>query len=801
MFRGLGHDFKVAIRTVRSKPGFSLMVIALLALGVAGNTAMFSVFNGLFLRPWPIADIDRMVDIDETAPKWNLRFVHVAVPDYLAWQKDNTTFESMAFWDDGGFNLSSADGSSSRIDGVRVTHTLLDVLKLKPVIGRNITPEEDTFNGPKVVLLGHSLWERQFQSNPSIAGTIVKINGEPFTVIGVLPRDALYPPRGDIWVPLAPDTSQGGSWFLRGIGRMKPGVTIEQAQADLDRIHKAHIPTRSVNDVTSPLVMSMRDRFVGDYRTATRLLLGSVVILLLIACVNVASLMMVRASSRTREIAIRSALGAGRGAIIRQLLVESLLLALVGGVLGVFLGSLALKGLLRLVPDMFPAWISFPLDLRSALFCVAITGAAAIAFGLLPAIQASRVNSREWLQDGARSSWSRGRQRTLTALIAAEVALAFLLLAVSALLVRSFGKVINADAGFRPDGVMAFRIFMPDVRYGKPEQRIALIQSLLERLRAIPGVTSAGAASNLPVGEHSGWFAEVEGGWKPGKDDKNPVILEVVTTPGYMETMGVTLLKGRFFDDLDGENEGKRVVIVNETFAKQFWPGADPVGKRLKYGATDNKFIPVVGLTQDMKHYGMDQPMRPGIFVPMRQRSNPSMGIVMRTSGDPNLVVGPAREALRQLDVELPMANIRTMAERVERSLWFRRAYSLLIAVFAALATLLAAAGLYGVISYAVAQRTHEIGIRMALGAQPVQVIRGVLMRGLGMIGAGAVAGLIAAWATAPLADTLLFGITARDPLVFAVIFAAVLLIGLFASFLPARRAAGIDPMKTLRAE
>ena len=563
MFGALGHDFKVAVRTIRSKPGFSWMVTALLALGVAGNTAMFSVFNGLFLRPWPIADLDRMVDIDETAPKWNLRFVGVAVPDFIAWQKDNTTFENMAFWDDGGFNLTSADGSSSRIEGVRVTHTLLDVLKLQPVIGRNIRPEEDLPKASKVVMLGHTLWQRQFQSDPSVIGTIVKLNGEPFTVIGVLPPDTLYPPRGNVWVPLAADPTQGGSWFLRGIGRMKSGVTIEQAQDDLVRIHKSHISTRNVNEVTSPLVMSMRDRFVGDYRTATRLLLGSVAILLLIACVNVASLMTVRASSRTREIAIRSALGAGRGAIIRQLLVESLILALIGGVLGVILGSFALKDLLKLVPDMFPEWVSFPLDPRAALFCVAITGAAAIAFGLLPAIQASRVNSREWLQDGARSSWSKGRQRTLTVLIAAEVALAFLLLAVSALLVRSFGKVLNADAGFRTEGVMAFRIFMPDVRYPKPEQRVATVNKFLDQLRTLPGVISVGAASNLPVGEHSGWFAEVEGGWKPGKDDKNPVVLEVVTTPGYMESMGVTLLKGRFFDDQDGENEARRVVIVN----------------------------------------------------------------------------------------------------------------------------------------------------------------------------------------------------------------------------------------------
>jgi putative ABC transport system permease protein len=798
-----GHDCKVALRLLRQRPGFSWMVIGMLALGIAGNTAIFSFFNGLFLRPWPLPESERLVDLDETAPKWNLEYVGVAIPDYMAWEKDNSTFESMAFSSDDGFNLTAPDGSSSRVDGAQVTWRMLHVLKLRPVVGRSFRAEEDRPKGPKVVMLGYALWQGQFHGDPKVVGRIVKLNEEGYTVIGVLPRDAVYPLRAEVWVPLGADPKEGDAWFLSGVGRLKAGVTIEQARQDLLRVHKNMIQgvKRGVNEITSPRVTGLRERTLGDYRQATQILLGGVAVLLLIVCVNVAGLMLVRASSRAREIAVRTALGAVRAAIIRQLLIESLVLSLVGGALGVLLGGMALRGLLRLAADVLPDWIVFPLDLRCALFCAGITGLAAILFGLAPALHASRVDARQWLQDGARSSWSRGRQRTLNALTAGEVALALVLLACSAMLLQSFRKVLAVNPGFRADHLLSFRVWLPEAKYEKREQRIAFYDALLERLRALPGVTAAGAASLLPLSGHMGHFAEVEGGWKPGPNEKNPVVLEVIASPGYLEALGVTLLKGRWFNEADGLSAGARVAIINESFAKQFWPNTDPIGKRLRYGPTGKDFIPVVGVTRDMKHYGLDQPMRPSIIVPMRQRPRQSMAIVLRSTQDPRLLVGSARAALRQLDLELPMGEVRMMSERLDRSLWFRRAFSWLFWVFAAVATLLAAAGIYGVTSYAVAQRVREFGIRMALGARPAAVMTAVLRRSLALLAAGASLGLVGAWFASRLLESVLFGVRVDDPWPYVGVMGVVAAAGLLAGLVPALRAAATEPMAILRAE
>jgi predicted permease len=802
MFQNLGNDLRVALRSFRLRPGFNWMVVGMLALGIGGNATMFSIFNGLFLRPFPFPDAERLVDLDETAPKWNLTYTGISNTDFFAWQKDNKTFDGMAFSTDRGAAFVTPDGATMRVDGARVTHTMLDVLRLKPALGRNFLPEEDRPGGAKVVMLGYNLWQQQFAGDPNVLGRVVKLDSEPFTIIGVLPRDAVYPARADVWTPLAAAPDQGGSWYLRGIGRLKSGVAIEQASADLLRIHKGMIEgaKRKVNEITSPTVQPLRERLLGDFRRAANLLLGGVGILLLIACVNVAGLMMVRGQARAREIAIRTAMGAQRLVIVRQLLMESLMLALAGGALGVLLGKLALTPLLRLVPDVLP-WMTFPFDFRIALFCAALTGASAIVFGLVPALQASRVPTRAFLQDGARSSWSRGRQITLNALIAGEVALAVLLLVGSAVLMQSFQNVMQVDPGFRADGVMSFRVFTPDARYAKPEQREAFFRTYLDKLRAIPGVQSVGGGSNLPVFEHSGWFAEVQGGWKPGPGEKNPVVLGIDITAGYLETMGVTLLEGRFFNDSDAENEGRQVAIINEAFAKQFWPNTSALGKGLRFGVTGERFIPVVGITRDMKHYGLEEPMRPSVMVPYRLRRGQSLGIVVRTAGDPSQVVAPAREILRQMDPELPMANIRSMSERLDRSLWLRRAYSTMFWVFAALSTILATAGIYGVISYAVAQRTREIGIRMALGAKPGQVMSAVLTRGLGLIACGTVIGLVASWFVEQVLDKLLFGSRIHNPVVYGSVFLAVLAVGALAGLIPARRAALINPTQTLRAE
>src|SRR5713226_7434703 len=440
-------DLRVALRNMRTKPAFSLMVVGMLALGVAGNAAIFSIFNGLFLRPLPFPEAQQLIDLDETAPKWNLHFVGVSNPDFYLWRGNNSTFDGMAFFTQASFNLSDR-GNAQRILGATVTHDLLDVLRLKPALGRNFLPEEDRPGGPKVTMLGYDLWQRMFQGDRSVLGRVLQLDNESFTVVGVLPREAVLPDKCELWTPLAadPDPKKSTGWYLSGVGRMKHGVSPEQAQADLLRVHKSMINAGwKVNDITSPILTPLRDRILGDFRTVSRILLGAVAVVLLIACVNIAALMMVRGSTRAREIAIRTAMGASRARIVRQLLTENLVLAAAGGLLGVALGDLCLHSMISLMPTTnLPSWANFAMDARFAVFCAAITGASALLFGLAPIIQASKVDTRGSLMDaGARSSLSRGRRATLGALVVCEIGLALMLSIGAALLVQAFHKVLT----------------------------------------------------------------------------------------------------------------------------------------------------------------------------------------------------------------------------------------------------------------------------------------------------------------------------------------------------------------------
>ncbi len=803
MFGTLHHDLKVAFRTMTRKPAFSLMVIGMLAAGIAGNAAIFSVFNGLFLRPLPFAEPDRLVDLAETAPKWNLKFVNVSNPDFYAWREGNKTFDGMAFFNSEGYNLSDDHGNAQRIKGQRVTRDMLDVLRLKPALGRNFLPEEDRHGGAKVVMLSYALWQRLFQSDRDVLGRVIKLDGQPYTVVGVLPREAVFPPDAQLWTPLAADPNINGSYYLNGVGRLKRGVTLDRAGADLLRVHRvmAHDGKYRLNTITSPALMPLRDRYLGDYRSVTHILLGGVAIVLLIACVNIAGLMLVRGAARTREIAIRTAIGASRGAIIRQLLTESLVLAAVGGAMGVLMGNWFLRGILTLMPDDMPGWLSFQMDARFAIFWILITGGAAVLFGLAPAVQAAGVDPRDWLQEGARSSFSRGRRGALSALIVCEIGLALVLLVSAGLLLEALRKVLHVNPGFRAENVLTYTLDLPDARYAKPEQQVEFYHRLLDRLRVLPGVKSAAAVSILPLDGQSGAFFTVEGGRTIGPKDQNPVVLHLSATPGYFEAMGVTFVAGRTFEEGDGGSGGPKVAVINESFAKYFWPNADALGKRLRYSFEYKYWMQVIGITRDVKHYGLDQEMRPSVWVPYRQSPTSVMSIALRTAIDPHALTGAAREALRQIDPDLAMFNIRTMSERLDRSLWARRAYSWLFGAFAAIAILLAAAGVYGVTSYAVSQRTREIGIRIALGARPGQVLRGVLTSGMALVSAGVALGLTGAFFAVRLLETLLFGVSTRDPVTYACVAGGVAAVGLIANFIPARRAATVDPMQILRFE
>ncbi|MGC4056306.1 MAG: ABC transporter permease [Paludibaculum sp.] len=534
---GLLSDFKVAWRVMLSHPAFSLMAIGMLSLGIAGNAAIFSLFNGLFLRPFPFPNAERLVDVDETAPQWNLEFVGTSNYDQDLWRRSTQTFEGIAFFTGGGGNL-SGEGSVQRVRGAQVTWNLLDVLGLKPALGRSFTPADDKPGAPDILMLSHGLWQSAFQGDREIVGRVLKINERPYTVTGVLPREAVLPDQADVWIPLRPDLSQGSGWYLSGIGRLRSGVTLRQAQADLLRIHgnaPANPRSNHIPGITSPTIRPLRDRYLGGVRTASRMLLIAVGAVLLIACVNIAALMLVRGAARAREIAIRTAIGASRSRIVAQLMSESLLIAGIAGIAGLLGGAGLLKMAVPLMPENLPRWVTFEFDARFALFCLAITGTATVLFALLPAIQASGVPAREAMQEGGRTSGSRRHTFTLRILVVAKVALALVVLVAAGLVLQAYREVSRVDPGFRRTACSRSRFLYP-VRYrnDKPGSRIGFSDRLITELRSLPGVQSAAATSAPPLGGHWGNFYQAEGTRGMGPNERIPVVLQVVVTPGYL---------------------------------------------------------------------------------------------------------------------------------------------------------------------------------------------------------------------------------------------------------------------------
>jgi predicted permease len=801
----LFHDFKVAWRAMIARPAFSLMVIGMLALGIAGNAAIFSLFNGLFLRPFPFPHPERLADVDETAPQWNLEFTGVSNFDQDLWRKSTQAFEGIAFFTGGGGNM-SGEGAVQRVRGAQVTWNLLDVLGLKPALGRTFTEADDKPGTPDILMVSNRLWQSAFQADRGIVGRVLKINERPYTVVGVLPPEAVLPDQADVWSPLRPDLTQGSGWYLSGIGRLRPGVTVQQAQADLQRIHQnaAAIPRfNHIPGITSPTIRPLRDRYLGSVRTAGRVLLVAVGAVLLIACVNIAALMLVRGAARAREIAIRTAVGASRGRIVAQLMSESLLMAGLAGIVGVLAGAGLLKAATPLMPANLPRWVTFEFDWRFALFCLAITGTATVLFALLPAIQASGVPARAAMQEGGRTWGSRRHTFTLRALVVVEVALALAVLVAAGLVLQGFRAVSRVDPGFRAEGVLTFTVSLPAARYpnDKPQLRLGFFDRLITELRALPGVQSAAATTAPPLGGHWGNFFEAEGARKLGPNEKNPVVLQVVVTPGYLGLLGIKQLGGRDYTDAD---EGNKVNIVNESFVRQYWPDVkqpgEAVGRRIRNGS-DSPWRTIVGVVGDEKHYGMDEPMKPAVYLAYRDVTRNTMTLVMRTGGEPETLTAPAREVLRRLDPELPMFDVRILGNRVRESLWVRRGSAWLFTAFAAVALLLAGAGIYGVVSYTVSRRRHEIGIRMALGARPERVLGEVIRGGMAIVAVGAVLGIAAAWLASRLLGTLLFGVSPRDPVIYVVVALGILLVGLMANLVPARRAASLDPMRVLRSD
>jgi putative ABC transport system permease protein len=798
----LNRDFRFALRIYGKRKALSLTVILMLALACAADTFIFGIYNSIVLRRLPFPDSERLVDINETAPLWNLETAGIVYPDFYEWRKQNRSFDAIGLYRQEGRNY-SRKGEARRIGVLLVTYDFGSVFQLRPVIGRGFTEQEDRPGGPKVVMLGFGFWQREFGGSPAALGETLKLDGEIHTVVGVLPRNVVYPEGYDLWVPIqrSPADNSGNYWFS-GIGRLKIGVALERAREDITRIHKSMIEARPANKITAPRLRSLRESVFGNATVLITLLLFAVVLLLLIVCVNIAGMMLARSASRFQEMGIRSALGASPAGIVKQLLTESLLLALPGVLLGVLLGIVLLKWQVGQSGDM-PPWINLTPDIRFLAFCGLMLGGTTILFGLAPALQAARVKVQPTLHEAsARLSASANKRRALRLLLVGEVALTFVLLVGAGLLLRTWKKVLAINPGFRANNAILYGINLPPAVYAEGYRRASFFEQLLERHRGLPGVTAATGSSSPPFTAGTGNYVEVEGAPPQAADESRPMILMNVVFPGYFEAMGIQTISGRTFTEQDGRTGGSRVAIVDESFARRFWPNVTPVGKRIRFTAdSPGIWMTVVGLNRDVKHDGLDHETRPEVCIPYNQLPVNVMYMVVRSTSDPAGLLGPLRSQLHGMDADVPVANPILLREQVNQSVAGRRNIALSMALFAGAALLIATAGVYGVVSYTVSRRTHEIGIRMAVGARPGQVLGMVFRGSMRPVFAGAILGAAGALAMSRAIRSLLFGITSFDAPTYLIVAALLLGVVAGATLLPAIRAASINPARSLRSE
>jgi len=803
----IGQDLRFAARTLLRQRLAGTLVVAMLALGLAATIAVFGLINGLFLRPFPFPDPERLVYVNERAPRWNLETTGVNFPDLDHWRREQRVFEGLAYYDTASFNAS--DGSSAeRLEGASVTHDFAAVLGMPPRLGRFFTAEEDRPNGPPVVVLSDGLWRERFGADPAAIGRTLRLDGVARTIVGVMPRGAEFPGGSRLFVPLGGDPSQDyQSYSGHAIARLKPGVGAAEAEADLLRAQQPIWEARDKERIVSPYVRPLREELVQDFRAGATALAGAVGLLLVVACANVASLMLARALARRREIAIRVAVGASRTRLLRQLLLENLLFAALGGVLGLLLGDAALRALVSAIPDEIPRWAAFSVDARVVAFAFAATGLTLLLFGWAPALHALGGDVRSAMATAPAGSTASPRGgRTLRLLVGAEFALAALLLVCGGLLLSAFDKVRRVDPGFEPRGVLTFQLNLPEASYPDPPQRLAFWSRLVERLEALPGVDAAGAITCPPLGCHWGTFFEAEGQPPRGPSDKNPVVLHRYATPGYFQTLGVRLRDGRLLEAADGRTEGASVAVVNEAFVREFLPDEPyPVGRRFRRASSSQSERPwttIVGVAADVKHYGLERPMRPGVYFPLPVQPASGLTVALHTAAlAPESLVSSARSVVRELDPDLALFQVRTMEQAIRRSMVARASYSWLLAVFASVALVLALGGTYGVTGYLATQRTREMGIRVALGARAADIRRSVLRGTLSVVLSGALAGTLVSLAAARPLRALLFGVAPHDPVVIGGVVLLLAATALAASWLPAARAARADPMTTLRSD
>jgi putative ABC transport system permease protein len=798
-------DVRYGLRMLGKAPGFAAIAVLTLALGIGANTAIYTAVDRILLRPLPYAQPERLVVLWEDFSRIGFPRNNLSPADYVDWKNQNSVFEDVAATRSRVATLTMG-GPPEMVIGRGVTANFFPVLGVSPLIGRTFTEAEDKAQTP-VVLLSYRLWQRRYGGDAGVIGRSIAMNGAQVTVIGVMPASFAYPRRAiEYWVPAnftPADLANRGSHFLGTVARLKPGVSLDQARAEMQTIAKRlEIEYPSTNANVAAVVRPLREQIVGEIQRPLLVLLAAAGFVLLIACSNLANLLLARATGRRREMAVRTALGASRKRLVRQILTESFLLSALAALSGLLLARWGMVVLEALVPSGIPD-SELGLNGQVLLFAAAIAIGTAILFGLPSALQGAGVSMNEVLKQGGRAG-ATGRSKILrNVLVISQVALALMLLVGAGLLLKTFARLRSVDPGFRPDNVLTIMAELPRQKYSTDASRVEFFDQAEQRIRALPGVQGAGFASDLPFtsqGDTDGF--RIEGRPEPRSNAELDALYREVTND-YLQTIGARLLEGRLFDSRDGASS-QRAVIINETFAKGFWPGESPVGKRMQVGKTgpDQPWLTIVGVVADMRERGLLLAMKPGMYVPVKQIAQPDPSyLAVLTAGDPLALAAAVREAVWAVDREQPVSNVRTMRNLMEEETGSQRQVMTLLGIFAALALLLASLGIYGVLSYAVAQRTQEIGIRMALGAGPLDVLRMVVAQGLGVALVGVGMGLVGALALTRVMAGMLFEVSATDPATFAAVALFLTMIAAAACYLPARRASRVNPIIALRYE
>jgi putative ABC transport system permease protein len=795
------HDLVFATRMLRKAPGFTLAAVLATALGIGANTAIFTVVKQVLLQPLPFKDPGRIVSVDEVRGG---RGSSISPPNFADWRAQNRTLAALGGYNDNPLTLTAAS-EAVRLEGLAIDAQVLPALGVQPMLGRGFTEDDMRPGARPVVLLGHGVWRRVYGGDPGVVGRAITLEGEHYEVAGVMPAGFEFPEATELWVPLVftPGNladNQRGAHYISAVGRLRDGVSVDQARQDLDRIEQdiaRRFPTRVGG--YSIGMQSLLAAMTEPYQRPLWILFGAVGFVLLIACVNVSNLLLARATTRTGEIAVRAALGAGRGRLMRQLLAESVVLSLVGGAAGLLLGSWGVRALMAVAPADLPRAGAVQMDLAILAFSAGLSFVAGLVFGLAPAVIASRPDLAVFLRDVRRDGGSAGGRRRLRGvLVAAQVALALVLLAGAGLAARSFDRLARVDPGFRPAGVVSFEVTLPAATYPSLPSQVQFFRHYVERVQAEPGVLSAGAVSFAPL-TRSGFGGSFTIYDRPESENEGSAQVRSVT-PGYMETIAIPLRAGRFVTARDTES-APRIALVSETAARRYWPGQNPVGKRIRVHVNETIKEPreIVGVVGDVRTRGMEFEPGPVIYLPHSQYGPETMIVMARTSGDPIAAVPQLKAALKSIDPGVALTRPRPLDDTVSASVAEPRFRTLLLSIFAVVSLALAAVGLYGVVAFSVSQRRAELGLRMALGANPADVLRLVLREGMRPVAAGIGAGLLGAAMLAGVMKSLLFGVDTLDPITFMAVAAALTAVALLACYIPARRAMGVDPATSLR--